>query len=65
VPYEESLRVPLLMAGPGVTSGQRFDSFALKIDVAPTILQAEGLSVPGNMQGMSLMPVLWDANAST
>jgi arylsulfatase A-like enzyme len=55
--YEESIRVPFAIAGPGI-SPARSDALVLNIDIAPTILELAGLDVPGNMQGISLVPLL-------
>lgn len=52
--YDESIRVPLLMRGPGVEPGQTSDALVTNIDLAPTILKAAGLPVPASMQGQSL-----------
>jgi arylsulfatase A-like enzyme len=52
--YEESFRTPLLLKMPGGKSGHRTKSFALNIDLAPTILDVCGLAVPKDMQGRSL-----------
>jgi N-acetylglucosamine-6-sulfatase len=52
--YEESIRVPLLMRGPGVIPGQTSDALVTNIDVAPTILRAAGVDVPSSMQGRAL-----------
>ena len=56
-PYEESIRVPLIVRDPrltlnrrGITRGQ----LALNIDVAPTLVAAAGLSIPAVMQGQDL-----------
>ncbi|WP_330229133.1 sulfatase [Nocardia sp. NBC_00508] len=53
-PYEESLRVPLAIAGPGISAGAT-DAMALTIDLAPTILSWAGLPVPEAMDGRSLV----------
>jgi N-acetylglucosamine-6-sulfatase len=55
--YEDSIRVPLAIAGGDLAPG-RVASLALNIDLAPTILQLAGLSPPGTMQGRSLAGVL-------
>jgi arylsulfatase A-like enzyme len=53
---DESIRIPLLMAGPGVTPGHRVaGSVASLVDIAPTLLDAAGAGVPGHMQGASLL----------
>jgi arylsulfatase A-like enzyme len=57
--YEESIRMPFLVRWPAVIkAGTRSDAMALNVDFAPTFLDAAGLSIPGEMQGRSLLPVL-------
>jgi len=56
--YEESIRVPLLMRGPGVVPGQTSDALVAAVDLAPTILTAAGLAVPPTMQGKPLNGLL-------
>ena len=54
-PYEESIRVPLMMRGPGVPAGLRYGKQAGNIDLAPTILDAAD-ALPGRLQdGVSLL----------
>lgn len=57
--YEESMRVPLLIYG--AEMGNEIDSVkqvVQNIDIAPTILEYAGLSVPKNMDGASFAPLL-------
>ncbi len=56
--YDESIRVPLLMRGPGIASGQTSDALVSNIDLAPTILTAAGVPVPDAMQGKPLNGLL-------
>jgi N-acetylglucosamine-6-sulfatase len=56
--YDESIRVPLLMRGPGVEPGQTSDALVTNIDLAPTILTAAGVPVPAAMQGKPLNGLL-------
>lgn len=57
--YEESIRMPLLMRYPKVIkAGTVRDQFALNIDLAPTLLELAGVSVPAVVQGRSLLSVL-------
>jgi N-acetylglucosamine-6-sulfatase len=59
LPYEESLRAPLVMRLPGLAEpGTRPAAFALSIDLAPTILGVAGVEIPSRIQGRSLVPVL-------
>lgn len=59
--YEESIRTPIIIRGPGipkVMSGKKLDNLALNIDIAPTILDMAGIPAPEEMDGMSLFPQL-------
>ena len=57
--YEESIRMPLLIRYPkAVKAGTVRDEFALNIDLAPTLLELAGVSVPARMEGHSLVPLL-------
>jgi len=56
--YEESVRVPFFAVGPGISPGLDEQSLITNIDIAPTLLEFAGLSVPDNMHGMSLKKVL-------
>jgi arylsulfatase len=56
-PYEESIRVPLIIYDPRLSAsshGTSNDEFALNIDVAPTIISAAGATIPESMQGADL-----------
>jgi arylsulfatase A-like enzyme len=59
LPYEESIRVPLAISGPGVRP-QVEDGLVLNLDLAPTVLELAGLPVPERMHGRSLVPLLKD-----
>jgi arylsulfatase A-like enzyme len=58
--YEHSVRVPLLMSGPGVPKGQRRDSPCYLLDIFPTLCGLTGLAVPESVQGRSLVAALSD-----
>lgn len=54
-PYEEALRVPLVVYDPRLRPERRnkvIDDFVLNIDIGPTIISASGSDIPGTMQGM-------------
>ena len=56
---EESYRVPMVLAGPDLPAGRvADDGVASLLDVAPTLLSAAGVEVPGHMQGIDLLPAL-------
>ena len=56
--YEEDIRVPLIVRGPGVPAGQTVDHQALNTDLAPTLAELAGASAPEFIDGRSLVPVL-------
>ena len=61
VHYEESLRVPLLIADPRLPTerrGKTADEMALNIDIAPTLLSFAKLDIPKEYQGRSLAPLV-------
>jgi N-acetylglucosamine-6-sulfatase len=64
VPYEESIRVPLVVRGPGISAGESVDYFALNIDFAPTVAELAGASIPPAVDGRSLVPLLRGAKPS-
>jgi arylsulfatase A-like enzyme/Flp pilus assembly protein TadD len=57
--YDETIHVPLLFKLPrGRYAGKTIDTRAGLVDVMPTILQVAGISIPKEMQGESLLPML-------
>ncbi len=67
LPYEEGARAPLIIYTPGrneTGKALRTNALAGNIDIAPTILEYTGLSIPENMDGVSLIPVVDDPTTS-
>ncbi len=63
--YEESIRIPIIIRGPGIADTGpdiKLDDLALNIDIAPTILDIAGIPIPSEMDGMSLYPLLSGQN---
>ena len=59
LPYEESIRNPLLMRyPPRIAAGSRPDGLALTVDLAPTMLEFAGVPIGPQIQGRSLLPLL-------
>jgi arylsulfatase A-like enzyme len=54
--FQELVRVPLIMRGPGVPRGARVATTASLVDVAPTILTAVGAPLPASVDGSDLAP---------
>ena len=55
--YEGSVRVPLLMTGPGIQQGQRVPNRVSLIDLCPTLMEMGGLAVRDGLDGESLVPL--------
>jgi arylsulfatase A-like enzyme len=58
LPYEESLRIPLVIRGPGVPRGQTVQGQVSNIDFAPTLLDAADAKAGRTMDGVSLLPTI-------
>jgi arylsulfatase A-like enzyme len=56
--YQEVLRVPLLLRGPGIPRKRRIASPVSLVDLLPTLLESAGIAVPEGLDGVSLRP-LW------
>jgi arylsulfatase A-like enzyme len=53
--YEEGMRIPLVIKGPGVDTGKVRDDLVLQIDLAATSLARAGIEIPAVMQGQDLL----------
>jgi N-acetylglucosamine-6-sulfatase len=58
--FEEDLRVPLIVRGPGIPSGRVLEHITLNIDFAPTFAELAGVIIPDFVDGRSLVPLLRD-----
>ena len=54
--FDPSLRIPLVLSGPGVKAGHRSAVFATTLDLLPTVLDALKVSYPPHLAGESLWP---------
>ncbi len=52
------VRVPFVVAGPGVVGGVVRDDFVSLVDLMPTLCEAMGAPIPYGVQGRSLWPML-------
>ncbi len=57
LPYEESIRVPLIIRGGGFPAGHVADQPVANIDLAPTIVELTGAKARRKMDGRSLRPL--------
>ena len=60
--FDTDVRVPLIVAGPGVPAGQVAPQLAENVDLAPTFSELGGTSMPSNVDGHSLAPLLTGAS---
>lgn len=56
--YEHSIRVPLVIAGPGIPKGETRDQLAYLYDIYPTLCDLAGLPVPETVEFKSLKHVI-------
>ena len=57
--YEESFRTPMIMRYPEkIKAGSTNNDLIMNLDIGPTILEAAGVKVPGDMQGKSFLPMV-------
>jgi arylsulfatase A-like enzyme len=57
--FEQSARVPLIMAGPGIAArGGVAETPVGLIDLYPTLAEMCAVKAPGNLQGQTLLPIL-------
>ncbi|MFH1476331.1 MAG: sulfatase-like hydrolase/transferase [Verrucomicrobiota bacterium] len=56
--YDHSVRVPLIMAGPGIARNRKSDAFCYLLDVFPTLCELTDIAVPDTVEGKSLLPII-------
>ncbi len=56
---QDAWSMPLVMAGPGMKAGQRFD-YAEQVDIVPTLCHLMGVKTPDNADGRILAEALVD-----
>jgi choline-sulfatase len=56
--YDATLKVPFIVAGPGIAAGRVAPTVARGIDVLPTLLDYAGLELPPEVEGRSLRPAM-------
>ncbi|MDQ5980007.1 MAG: putative sulfatase [Verrucomicrobiota bacterium] len=55
--HDASIRVPTALVGPGFNGGGRLENLVSLVDLPPTLLDAAGIAVPGEMPGRSIKPL--------
>jgi arylsulfatase A-like enzyme len=59
-PYEEDIRVPAVVRGPGVPAGETTEAMVLNSDFAPTFAAIAGIEPPEFVDGRSFLPLFDD-----
>ncbi len=63
--YDSTMRVPLVVTGPGVAGGRRIDEQVQTVDIAPTVLELAAVGTPAVFDGRSLVSHLVDGGRRT
>lgn len=58
LPYEPSVHIPLITAGPGIEGGCVSDALVELIDLNPTVSDLAGLPVHSDLDALSIAPIL-------
>ncbi|MFT3845791.1 MAG: sulfatase-like hydrolase/transferase [Lacibacter sp.] len=56
--YEHSIRVPMIISGPGIPRNVRSDAFVYLSDIAPTLYEYLHIKPPATTEAKSMMPVI-------
>ena len=56
--YEHGIRVPLIMAGPGIKENVRNDAYVYLYDIFPTLCEKVGITIPESVDGKSFVQLL-------
>ena len=56
--YEQSVRTPMILAGPDLPRGRRVTSNTSHLDIMPTLCELAGIEPPAGGEGRSMLPLL-------
>ncbi|MEI6073525.1 MAG: sulfatase-like hydrolase/transferase [Verrucomicrobiae bacterium] len=56
--YDGALKMPGIIAGPGIPLGKVFEGLAESVDLMPTLLELAAVPVPAEVQGKSWCPAI-------
>jgi arylsulfatase A-like enzyme len=56
--YEHSVKIPLVISGPGIEKNKRTQAMCYTFDLFPTFCEAAGAKIPASVEGKSLWPIL-------
>lgn len=63
--YEHGIRIPLIMAGPGIAENTRNQAYVYLYDVFPTLCEKLGLQIPSSVDGNSFAHLLDNNHGET
>lgn len=63
--YEHGVRIPLIMAGPGIAKNKTNDAYVYLYDIFPTLCEKVGIDVPSSVDGRSFSHLLDGENGET
>jgi arylsulfatase A-like enzyme len=55
--FEHSVKVPLVMCGPGIPADERREQYVYLLDIYPTLCDLCGISIPESVDGVSFAPM--------
>ena len=61
--YDHSVRVPLIICGPGIPRAKTSDALVYLLDLFPTLCDLAGQPAPATVEGQSLAPLVRDPKA--
>lgn len=62
--YDHSVRIPLMIGGPGLPPGCAVDDLCTLADLLPTVCQLLGVPTPRTVEGRSLLPLVTPSQAT-
>ncbi len=63
--YEHGVRIPLIMAGPGIAENKRNDAYVYLYDIFPTLCELTDTEIPCSVDGKSFAPLLDGAHGES
>ena len=58
--YEHSVKVPLVVSGPGIPQNKISKKYVYLMDIYPSLCELCGLPIPESVEGKSFVPMLYD-----
>ena len=63
--FDHSVRVPLIMCGPGIPENQKREAYIYLLDIFPTLCELIDVPVPATVEGISFKGALADPQSKT